>query len=50
MKEQMLLASDGEIKDQKLFNEKFMDLMLLIQRKGTERDDQKSDGTKLLGW
>jgi hypothetical protein len=50
MKEQMLLASDGEIKDQKLFNEKFMDLMLLIQRKGTELDDQKSDGKKLLGW
>ena len=50
MKDQMLLASDGEIKDQKIFNEKFMSLMSLIQQKSREKDDQLTDGKKLMGW
>ena len=50
MKEQMLLASDVEIKDQKLFNEKFMTLTSLIQRKSNERDDQQAEGKELMGW
>ena len=50
MKDQMLLASDVEIKDQKTFNEKFMTLMSLIQQKTREKDDQQSEGKALLGW
>ena len=48
-KEQMLLASDGQIKDEKVFNEKFMTLMSVIQQKSRERDDQQTGGKKLMG-
>lgn len=48
-KEQMLLASDAEIKDQKIFNEKFMTLLSLIQQKSKERDERQAEGKKLLG-
>ena len=50
MKEQMVLASDEGIKDQKIFNEKFMTLMSLIQQKTKERDEQQAEGKKLMGW
>ena len=49
-KEQALLASDLGIKDQKIFNEKFLNLMSFIQQKSKERDDQQAEGKKLLGW
>lgn len=50
MKEQMLLAADEEIKDQEVFNEKFIDLMTLIQLKRKELEDQRSQAKMLLGW
>ena len=50
MKEQMALASDEQIKDEKIFNEKFMSLMSLIQQKSKERDEQQAEGKKLMGW
>ena len=50
MKEQMVLASDEQIKEEKIFNEKFMSLMSLIQQKSKERDEQQAEGKKLMGW
>lgn len=50
IKDQTLLASNVEIKDEKIFNEKFMNLMSLIQQKSKERDHQQAEGKKLLGW
>ena len=48
-KEQMRLAANSEIKDQKTFNEKFMNLTQLIEREKRKRDDQQNEGKRLMG-
>lgn len=48
-KQQLRLASDHEIKDQKAFDEKFLNLMQIIQKKRTEKDKQQDEAKKLLG-
>ena len=48
-KEQMKLASNDEIKDPKVFNERFKNLALLIERKKAERNDQQSEAKRLMG-
>jgi hypothetical protein len=49
LKSQMQLVSDERIKEEKTFNEKFMDLMEQIQEKEKEQDEQLKEGKRLLG-
>jgi hypothetical protein len=49
LKAQMELVSDEGIKEEKTFNEKFMDLMEQIQQKEKEQDEQLKEGKRLLG-
>ncbi len=48
-KEQVKLVSNNEIKDRKVFNEKFMSLTQLIERKKAERDVEQNEAKRLVG-
>ena len=49
VREQLLLASNDEIKDQRIFNETFMNLLGLIQRKTREVNDEQNEARGLMG-
>ena len=48
-REQVGLVHSGEIKDQKTFNERFMNSARLIEQKIRERDDLQAEGKRILG-
>jgi hypothetical protein len=48
-KSQMLLVSDEQIKDEKTFNEKFMQLAQQLEQKRRENDELFQQGKRLLG-
>ena len=48
LKQQALLVSDQTITDAKTFNEKFVHINELIQKKQKEKDDQFDEGKRLM--
>ena len=50
LKEQVGLVNNDEIKDQKTFNEKFMNLAQLIGQKIKERDAMQAEGKTIIGY
>ena len=50
LKSQMQIVSDDNVKDEKLFNEKFLHLLQLMQQKRSESESQFGEGKRLLGW
>ena len=50
LKEQVGLVHNHEIKDQKTFNDRFMNLAQLIGQKIKERDDLQAEGKTIIGY
>ena len=50
LKSQMQIVSDDNVKDEKLFNEKFLHLLQLVQQKRSESESQFGEAKRLLGW
>ena len=50
LKSQMQIVSDDKVMDERLFNEKFLHLLQLIQQKRSECQNQFGEGKRLLGW
>lgn len=50
LKSQVQIVYDDNVTDEKLFNEKFLHLMQLMQQKRSESESQFGEGKRLLGW
>lgn len=50
LKSQVQIVSDDTVVDEKLFNEKFLHVLQLVQQKRNESESQFGEGKRLLGW